>query len=62
MKTSVNKTKTKSSFFTTTLFLWVMIAVQPVVGQVTVNEDSISIPTYLVEKPNPMPHFFEGRG
>lgn len=29
-------------------------------GQLTVYEDSISIPTYLVDPPNPMPRFYEG--
>ncbi|MFO7448147.1 MAG: DUF5107 domain-containing protein [Ignavibacteriaceae bacterium] len=31
-------------------------------GQVKVNEDSLTIPTYLVEPPNPMPRFYEGTG
>jgi tetratricopeptide (TPR) repeat protein len=30
-------------------------------GQLTVVSDSISIPTYLVDPPNPMPRFYEGR-
>ncbi|NQU85517.1 MAG: DUF5107 domain-containing protein [Mariniphaga sp.] len=30
-------------------------------GQLTVTEDSLSIPTYLVDPPNPMPRFYEGR-
>ena len=29
-------------------------------GKLTVWEDSISIPTYLMNPPNPMPRFYEG--
>ena len=30
-------------------------------GQLVVTQDSITIPTYLVDPPNPMPRFYEGR-
>ena len=30
-------------------------------GWLTVTEDSLTIPTYLVDPPNPMPRFYEGR-
>jgi tetratricopeptide (TPR) repeat protein len=30
-------------------------------GQVAVVEDSLTIPTYLVDPPNPMPRFYEGQ-
>jgi tetratricopeptide (TPR) repeat protein len=30
-------------------------------GQLTVVEDSVTIPTYLVDPPNPMPRFYEGQ-
>lgn len=62
MKTSVAETKLKSIFYYSAILLLYLVMVQPIVGQVRVSEDSISIPTYLVEKPNPMPRFFEGRG
>jgi tetratricopeptide (TPR) repeat protein len=30
-------------------------------AQVTVTEEKISLPTYKIEKPNPMPRYYEGR-
>lgn len=30
-------------------------------GDLTITEDSLAIPTYLVDPPNPMPRFYEGR-
>ncbi len=33
-----------------------------ITAQVKVNESSITIPTYLVDPPNPMPRFYEGTG
>jgi hypothetical protein len=30
-------------------------------GRLTVTEEIITLPTYLVDPPNPMPRFFEGR-
>ena len=60
MKTSINKKKTSSVFFNSTMLLLFLLAVRPAVGQVIVSEDSISIPSYIVGAPNPMPRFYEG--
>ena len=54
--------KTNLFMISTTLIILYILMIQPAVGQVRVSEDSISIPTYNVEKPEQMPRFFEGRG
>ncbi len=44
-------------FLLLVLFLFLM---NNLFGEVTVREDSLVIPTYLVNSPNPMPRFYEG--
>jgi tetratricopeptide (TPR) repeat protein len=43
------------------LILFMMVSRDAALGSVNVKEDSLSIPTYLVNPPNAMPRFYEGR-
>ena len=43
------------------IFIFYFVLPMKIFAQVSVEEDSINIPTYIVESPNPMPRFYEGR-
>ncbi len=59
MTAFINKTGIRSGFSIITLILVFLFLNQPVFGQVMIKEDSISIPTYVAGKPDPMPRFYE---
>ena len=46
-------------FFSMTIVLLVFFLNQYGYSQVIVKEDSITIPTYIAGKPDPMPRFYE---
>ncbi|MDZ7723072.1 MAG: DUF5107 domain-containing protein [candidate division KSB1 bacterium] len=59
--------RTKTDFksrITATATIIVLLALYPMLNtgmaDITVREDSLVIPTYLVNPPNPMPRFYEG--
>jgi tetratricopeptide (TPR) repeat protein len=57
MKIVKDKTKSWSIFLS--FILLFILSIKPAFGQIVIKEDSVSIPTYLVGKPDPMPRFYE---
>ncbi|NQT26850.1 DUF5107 domain-containing protein [candidate division KSB1 bacterium] len=51
------------SLFVVKLFTFSLIlsSMQDVSAQIQVTEDTLVLPTYIVDPPNPMPRFYEGR-
>ncbi len=61
MKPYLRNLHQKSHLILLCLVASLFLPVSEVIGQVKIQEETMTIPTYMLDAPNPMPRFYEGR-